>query len=230
MAKRKREVDVVMMRPVKRVAGHATRFPVVRDATKLTSSSELKVADLTVANYVADTTGAVTLLAVPVLGSDMTNRIGRKIKLKSVYIRGLLQRESTAVDTVHDACLCRLMLVYDKQPNGAAPAITDILVTASSISQLNLNNRDRFQILKDKQWVVGPYWTNTVATQSFGIADRVCYPVKIYQKLDLEMIFNSTNGGTIADVNSGAFYLVTIGHRADGGSFSLATRVRYLDS
>jgi len=208
---------------------HTNRVPYCGRRGYRPNKVEKKVADLTVANYVADTTGAVTTLALPILGSDMTNRIGRKIQMKSLYIRGVLQRESTAVDTVHDACLCRLIIVYDKQPNGAVPAITDILVTSSSISQLNLNNRDRFQVIKDKQWVLGPYWTQSTATTSFAVADRVTYPVKIFKKLNLETVFNAANGGTIADINTGALFMVTIGHRADGGSFSVCTRVRYDD-
>jgi len=229
MAKRKREVDVVMMRPVKKVAGHANRFPVVRDATKMTSSSELKVADIASAAYVADTTGSVTLLAVPILGSDMTNRIGRKIRLKSVYLRGTLQRESYAVGD-HPATNCRLILVHDKQPNGAAPAITDILTASTSVAHLNLNNRDRFAILKDKIWSLDPFYLNQTANNQYSGMGRTVAPIKIFKKLDLEVIFNATNGGTIADINSGALLLVTIGSTADGGSFTLSTRVRYVDS
>ena len=107
---------------------------------------ELKYSDSNISGAI-NTTGLVTLLHVPVLGTDFTNRIGRKTLIKSVFLRGLLSRDLTTASAL--ACQCRMILVLDKQPNGAAPAITDILVAANSYSQLNPNNRDRFRVIRD---------------------------------------------------------------------------------
>lgn len=52
------------------------------------------------------------------------------------------------------------MLVYDRQPNGALPAISDIILSQSQTSgstsstaldQLNLDKRDRFRVLMDER-------------------------------------------------------------------------------
>lgn len=198
------------------------------------SGIEKKVADITPAAYQVNTTGSITLLAVPTLGSDYTNRVGRKIRITSAYIKGYVYTEastqSAAVNSTSQAA--RMMLVCDLQPNGSAPAITDILTTADPSSHLNLNNRDRFLILKDKNFVFDPLYLSTTATQSYATASNQIKFLKVYKKLNMETIFNATNGGSIADITSGALYMVWIGSRAAGAAdvnAVIATRVRYYD-
>lgn len=197
---------------------------------------ERKVNDVATATYNVSTTGSFTLLAGPVLGSDFNQRIGRKILLKSAYIRGRVQLEAAngGQGVTGGAQLARMILVCDLQPNGAAPAVTDLLVEALPSSQLNLNNRDRFKILADKQYYVDPYINITTATQSQAALGKTGYAIKKYKKINIEMIFNATNGGTIADVNSGALYMFWIGSGTAGSNTDInaivSTRVRYVDS
>lgn len=197
---------------------------------------ERKVNDLTTNTYQVNTTGSIVLIANPILGSDFNNRIGRKITLKSVYIRGYIAQEGAdgaGFAIAAPTQLGRMILVADLQPNGAVPAITDILVEATSCSQLNLNNRDRFKIYCDKTYVVDPYMTSAIATQSYAQASNTIKMVKKYKKLNLEMIYNATNAGTVADINSGALYMVWIGSVAAGANTDMrarvSTRVRYID-
>lgn len=197
-------------------------------------NTELKLFDTAPAVYQVNTTGSITLLAVPVTGADYNARIGRKIMLKSIYCRGYGYQETVASGISPIPNQARFMLVADMQPNGAVPSITDILNTADSISQLNLNNRDRFRILADKTFVLGPVAYVSTATQSAAIAGAPGpFQVKLYKRLNLEMIFNSVNGGTIADIASGALYAVWIGSRAAGATdanYYGSYRVRYADS
>ena len=203
------------------------------------SKDEKKVSDLAVATYQANTTGAFTLLHVPTLGTDYTNRIGRKTLAKSIYIRGRVTTEVAAAaggtTKSVEGQLVRLIVFVDLQPNANNPAIavTDILNTADPASQLNLNNRDRFRILKDKQWCFDPYIVST-ATNFYASASRQVYPVKIFKKCMVESVFNGTNGGSIADLNSGAIYMLTIGSAAAGtntdANLIVSTRVRYVDA
>lgn len=195
---------------------------------------ERKVADYAATQYDVNSSGDFKLLAVPVLGTDMNNRIGRKILLKSVYIRGHVssQYATTAATGITLGQLYRMIIFIDLQPNGAAPATTDLLVTAAPQSHLNLNNRDRFKILCDKQWTVDPYFYSTTASASVASASRQIWPVKKYKKLNIETVFNATNGGTIADIASGALYMFWIGSSGTGnadGIASVSTRVRFSD-
>jgi len=201
-----------------------------------TNTVERKVNDIGTATYQINTTGSITLLANPALGSDFNNRIGRKVVLKSVYIKGKIQTENSLATTAGDtvAQQGRFIIFCDMQPNGAAPAVTDLLVAALPSSQLNLNNRDRFKIYSDKEYVFDPYHVNITATTAYASTGRQIYNVKKYKKLNLEMIFNATNGGTIADINSGALYMLWIGDVAAGANTDLnaivSTRVRYADA
>ena len=202
----------------------------------VTTNHELKVQDLAPATYQVNTTGSITLLAVPIVGADYNARVGRKIVLKSLYIRGRVYLEwDTTLAVV--SCLgqqARMIIVVDNQPNGAAPAITDILNTAEPSSQLNLNNRDRFRILCDKEYFFDPVALSTTANQSVAAMNRTGYNIKVYKRLNQEMIFNSVNGGTVADIASGALYMVWLGSIAAGTNVDtnafVSTRVRYADS
>lgn len=200
------------------------------------NSTELKVADIAPGLLQVTDAGSITLLANPTLGSDFTNRIGRKIRLKSLYIRGFLAVERSLANPPSvgqtRSQMGRMIILFDTQPNGALPLITDILVTNSPVSHLNLNNRDRFKVLCDKVWVFDPYILSTTAS-SYGANQNGCIkPVKKYKRMDLEVIYNSTSGGTIADIASGALLMCWIGSNPPGGddlNVNLSTRVRYSD-
>lgn len=196
--------------------------------------TERKVNDITTATYQANTTGSFTLLALPVTGADFNQRIGRKILLKSVYIRGRVAIEAAIGLTVNSTSpqQGRMIIFADLQPNGAAPAVTDLLVEATPSSQLNLNNRDRFKVYSDQLFAFDAYLNSTTLNEARCAWNRTVYNIKKYKKINLETIFNATNGGTIADINSGALYMFWIGSVAAGTAdinAILSTRVRYSD-
>lgn len=198
---------------------------------------ERKFFDIDTATYQANTTGSFTLLYVPILGSDFTNRIGRKTIVKSTYIRGrvLLEALNNQFATVTVAALQARMIVFiDNQPNGAAPAVTDLLKEAVPSSQLNANNRDRFRIIKDKTYVFDGFVNVTTATQSQAAFNRNIYDIKCFKKLNIETIFNGTNGGTIGDINTGALYMFWISNTIAGANIDVnavvSIRSRFDDS
>lgn len=167
--------------------------------------------------YGLDTTGSVTLVSGVATGTDFTNRIGRKVCWKSILLQGYITPQGTA----SGPGLGRVMLVYDSQPNGALPAVTDVLLTAHATAPMNLNNRDRFRIIWDKRVVIGAFNSATTV----AIADMTSRDVRKYKKINLESIFDGTTAA-IADVQSGSIFLLTIGTNAAGGSFNLLATVR----
>lgn len=203
------------------------------------SPSEMKAYDIGVGTINVSTTGSFSVLHLPTSGSDYNQRVGRKTLIKKIYIRGRCQTEASsqsAATTINTVALqARCIVFVDKQPNGAAPAVTDLLVSADPASQLNLNNRDRFSVLKDDTYEFDPYCANsgTGASQC-----RQIYPIKVFRKFrkgeGIETIFNATNGGTILDINSGALYMFWLGSSAAGTNtdinITLSTRVRYVDN
>lgn len=195
---------------------------------------EKKFFDISTGSKDVNTTGDFTLLHIPILGSDFNNRIGRKTLIKSIYVRGFVAlKNAVSLNFIEEAPaqLGRMILFIDNQPNGAAPAVTDLLSEALSTSQLNPNNRDRFKIIKDKEFVFDPLVVS--ATDATGVQNRTIHPIKIYKKLNIETIFNSTNAGTIGDINTGAFYMLWIGSfNSVGGGIPeavVSTRIRFDD-
>lgn len=202
------------------------------------NSHEKKVFDIAGTSAKANTANLAAntrLLCIPILGTDINSRIGRKILLKSVYIRGWIAGTQATNTTAGQAIsqLVRLMIVFDTQPNGAAIVPGDVLdVGTTPVSHLNINNRDRFQILCDKQYTIDPYDLGLTASSTYASTSGQTRPFKFYKKLNKEMIFNSTNGGGIADITTGALWFIFVGSNPSGATDSTVyytSRVRYLD-
>lgn len=202
------------------------------------NTKERKVYDNASSSIQVNSTGTFLLLACPTPGTDMNGRIGRKIVLKSLYVRGFVCTESSRNTSIDDVIVpsthCRMIIFVDCQPNGAAPAVTDLLVEATTSSQLNLNNRDRFKVLCDKQYAFDPLYFNNNATFAMASASRQIYNVKKYKKLNIETIFNAGSAGTIADITSGALYMFWLGNQSAIGGIDnnavVSTRCRYDDN
>lgn len=186
----------------------------------LGSINEKKVIDTDPATYNVSTTGTVTLINGVATGSDFTDRTGRKIMMRSVYLKGFLEPEDGLVNN----SLARVMLVYDMQSNGAAPSITDILKSATSLAQLNMNNRDRFRIVMDKVFPMGGL------TAAFSQSPTV-HALKKFKKCYYETVFSGTTSG-IASIATGSLFLVTIGNQAagTGSTLTASVRVRFNDA
>lgn len=181
---------------------------------------ELKFKDVAVtasaAALAAATFSAGELLNGTAQGSDATQRVGRKINLKSLYLRYFFQLATTS----NYGGACRILIVYDKQANATAPAITDILLTDHFASANNLSNRDRFVTLVD-------HVCQPVGVSGNYVAADVCY-----RKINLETMYNSASTGAIGDITSGSVYLFF----AQSGGIATAAptltyrcRVKYTD-
>jgi len=183
---------------------------------------EMKFVDTIVNTNVThsvSTFGNGTLLNGLAVGSTASQRIGRKVTLKSLLIR-----YSFAVQNATTwATPLRILVVYDKQANATAPAITDILLTDNFNSQNNLSNRDRFVTLVDQ------------ITDNIGGGDNAANYViadTLFKRINLETMFNDGNAGTIGDITSGSIYMFVAGtNRLNGADLLQDTkvRVRYTD-
>jgi len=132
------------------------------------------------------------------LGTGGSNRIGRSILMKTIYIWAAQAGTQS-----------RHIILYDKQANGAAPAIADVFqVTTTARSPLNYSYLDRFALIYD-QWL--PLVGDTYTVDNFDI--------------ELETYFNSGNAGTVADISSGALYYMLGG--VPGGVSTPYIRIEY---
>jgi len=206
------------------------RNPVRAYATMATrgwknNNSELKYVDVAASNYAADTTGTVTCLNLTAVGDDNTTRDGRQICNRSIHIQGHL----APTDTTTTDCFSRMLIVWDAQPNsGTIAAITDILTSSTSLAFTNLNNRERFTILRDCRYAQGAQ--NNTATQAYSNGSNNYVINEFINLKDIKTTYSGTTA-VIGSVATGALLMVTIGNVAanNGGTFFVNTRLRFTD-
>ena len=155
-------------------------------------------------------------------GTDYSERIGRSIKLISLQVHGYASPQDDTTDYTY----CRYIIVHDRQPQGALPAVADILASDTPYSFTKWDNKNRFAVLRDAAFAIGK--VDTTATQSFA-GGVLLYPLDIFVPLNnIEMKFSAT-AGAIANVVQGAIYMICMSTGAANASvqFKLATRIRF---
>lgn len=250
MAFRRRRGSFRRRRRMRRRGGYKSTFSRKRGGGARRHKPELKYFDI------SDTTGVfpfttmvsaptfITLNAVPE-GAGANNRVGRRINMKSLQIRVNPSELDTLVLPASTNCFVwRVVIVYDSQANGAMPAMTDIFAgtlfagtNAGDIhAPVNLNNRDRFLILRDKL-----YTYNFESGEGFGTADggmvgyinRAPWVLRAFIKLNgLETTYSATSAVatqlTAASITTGSLLVgIQCGSITYDGVYTAATGVRH---
>jgi len=143
-------------------------------------------------------------------GTGATNRVGRKISMKVHQFRCAVNSNAG------NAGNARILVVYDKQTNGAAPAITDILAADLITAPMNLSNADRFVVIHD---VITEGPTDITTT----------WHEKHFKKMGLETLFGNT-GSAVTDINSGSVYMFVAGGTGSAITVNLYSRIRFVDA
>ena len=117
-------------------------------------------------------------------GTDFTDRIGRRINVVSVQVRGYYIPDYTTPPCQPQ--MARLMIIEDLQTNGVIATPADILQAVTVSSFMNLNNRDRFRVLREEIMTLGAF--NNVATQSYAAGNQIV-PINIYAKCNIPVCF-----------------------------------------
>ncbi len=115
------------------------------------SDRERKFHDVDVDDAVIAAGGNIAIGSCNVIAQGVTEvqRVGRQIHIKKIQWRWEIVLPATA--TAADTCdIVRIVLYWDRQTNGAAAGVTDILDTNDFQSFNNLAHRQRFKILYDK--------------------------------------------------------------------------------
>jgi len=162
------------------------------------------------------TVPTIDLISGVAQGTSVSERVGRRICIKSVQIRALMRSvyssdQVTAASFLADSW--RIMLVWDTQVNGVAPTINDILTVSAAgyaSSLTNLNNRERFKVLMDK---VGDYsFCGGVSDGPASQEDQTAaqHQFKKYIKMNHIVTFNSGTTDVVGSITTGALWLVCI--------------------
>ncbi|AUM61727.1 capsid [uncultured virus] len=185
------------------------------------ASKESGFVDLAQASYALDTTGSITLIATVAQGASVSQRVGKKIVLKSLQSRGFCNNNSAGV--VNDVAF---LIVYDKRPTGSLPAVTDVLNTVSSASFNNDANSGRFMILKRCDFILNG---TSATTMGDGPSDSTDFYLNLR---NLPTVFKAAGTGAIGDIEQGALYLITVGSNTAGttaATLAVGFRTRFVD-
>lgn len=160
----------------------------------------------------------ITSLNLIAQGDNVSDRIGNSVRLLSVRTQFMLNWDSTSAGNQP----VRVLLVLDKQCNGALPTLADLFedatVTDSLISPFDMDEKFRFQILKDSIFTLHP--------------DRQAITVKWRLKMNHIIRYGDT-AGTIATVSSKNLILVMFSAIAEASNPPTVThtnRVTYIDN
>jgi len=153
-------------------------------------------------------------------GALATNRIGRRIRMTSLFMRvnGWIPSAMTG------QAFLRMVIVYDKECNTAAPTSANLLSPTTQTGMAVLGNGKRFKIIAD---IVHPVAYSSDTQEGF-LFDR-------YIKLNHDVTYiDGAGAGTFADIVSGGLFLIGWwgGSMSAGGAPTIKAnfRVRYSDN
>lgn len=236
----------VVVTPMRR-----TLMPAGLVAPRRTAGTEVKSVDIPATNTNFGNAGAFATFNLPVEGASFYNRIGRRIRMKSLHLRATIVLGGLNAAAITSPTPGRVMVVYDRQTNGAVPTAADLIaaysaagvVTNGPLDGLNMNNRDRFIVLMDDQLIFPPIGINGATPASTALTFQAGndtqgqgpqgqFNINRFIKLrGLETHFKAS-AGNIGDIATGSLLLFTIS--ADGaanGAYQLywTSRLKFLD-
>lgn len=194
--------------------------------------------------------GSIQILCqMPVEGPGVWNRISRRTRGHSLEIKGYI-KPSLANATAQPAQYARVIVVYDRQANGAVPTLATVLAQygydgtayTDCYAGLNVDQRDRFKILRDRKILLPPLGVNGVAATTSSAAafssngDLSDSLLNFHEYIllgDAETQYKATSSGGVTDISTGAYHIITFA--SDDASatsawiFTFSTRYRFRD-
>lgn len=208
----------------------------------------LKRSDQNVSAYfVTNTAASSTLLSTIAQGVGDNMRVGQRVRMFNLTIRGLVSFFPAATGTVQGDTL-RAIIYYDRQTNKASATWADLIFNINSGTSLaidppNWYNRGRFKILRDFS-IQTPPLSATVAgglitgqPNGTGIQCTVPSPTSsemsmhffkaLKGKLDIEF---SGTGATAANITGGGIFLAIQNFQGTGWwNIDITTSIEFMD-
>jgi len=154
-------------------------------------------------------------LFVPTVGAALNQRIGRKVKVLKIKLNGQILVPTQAAQAAADTpTFIRILLVQDMQTNAAQMTGAALMNNGSGAQNTicsfqNPDNFGRFRVLKDKRIILeSPNTFNDAAATGAQYGLQRAFKMNINFKMPVEVHFNATNGGTVADIVDNSFHIV----------------------
>lgn len=180
---------------------------------------------------ISDATAAATMtmynICIVPQGDTESQRVGRKITVKAIQLRGSLSLLG-ATDVTNTSCQVRMRIVCDTQTNGAAFTATDLLETDAINSFSNLANRSRFVVLKDRTFALKA--GGACATGAAYAFSEDIVVIDTYKGCNIPIEYdNSATTGAITTVRSNSLWITFQCSTAEIVAVSGTARIRYVD-
>lgn len=166
-------------------------------------------------NTSASYTPAVQLVNLVDQGTQNTQRVGSKIRITALQVRAQFGAVPSQLATWEalgiGGRMCRLLFVYDNQPNGALPSLNQILDDTGSsstyfvVASRNQNYIERFDVLLDETFVLGSAGPNV------HIIDR-------YIKMSKESVWANSATGVISGMIQGSIVAFVVDNNGTGAN------------
>lgn len=156
-------------------------------------------------------------LFAPTVGAALNQRIGRKVKMMKCRVNLVVSTsKQTAQVALDDPPKVRIMLVQDNQSNAgqmtSAQLMRDAGGPTTTISSMqNPDNFGRFKVLKDKSFSISnPNSQSLSATNASFEQEGIKRHFKMSYtfKVPVDVHFNATNGGTVADIVDHSLHII----------------------
>lgn len=211
-------------------AGRASRVSGLRSAGPglvygRSQSLESGYVDVAVASRaMSSTTATCVLLNTIAQGSSDQQRVGKRVALKSLQIRGTVEGNSGCL-AAHGA----LLIIYDKRPTGTLPGVTDILESMSSDAFMEASNSSRFEVVRRLDFDVQGKPTAGAST-----SDDAYHVVNEYVNLrSRPTVYKEAGTGAIADHAEGSLIAVFVGNTSHATDLDVLSnigfRLRFID-
>lgn len=187
-----------------------------------------------------NTNGDAFTLNLPGQGTGYFQRIGRKIYMRSLRLRGQAVYIAGVTSTTNPSECLRMVVVLDKTPSGSLPTFATVFGTtiqdgteASTVeAPVRFDNQDRFKILRDIHILPKGRTATVIPTTC-----QWSVPFDEYIKLNNipTTYTTSTSNPTIADIATNAIYVYfrTRAATNDTQDWSISSisfaRLRYTD-
>lgn len=203
-------------RSVKARYGYASvprsRGPMVTGEMKYYDSTKSSTAIAAATDWTGCELDPTTSLFAPSVGGTINQRIGRKVHLKSLRIRGIVGTAPSTTGAAYPPCQIRLLLVLDMQTNATQLNSEDVMQAPSTATALACTNSrqalsqlGRFRVLKDKTFVIQD--PNIISNAIAGAGRMVPFKFNIPLK-NMVVTFNAAATGGIGDIVDNSFHII----------------------
>jgi len=209
------------------------------DVRRLKSAPEIKHSDTLTLGTIPGAgglgQGLVHLCNNMLVGGLPYERVGSEVLNTELEVRMSIYTGTTSADYPLQT---RVIIFWDKQPNGAAPflytsgigagpsgLLDNRVITPITLAPLNAEASDRFKVLSDEFRVLEPS-TNS----SYGL-DARSFRIPLFRKTRYTAGLGTPTTGTIADIVSNALWIVFFQDSGlSNAGAECASRMYYKDS